>query len=238
MICLLGILTLTVGCGTALPQDLHNSGAAPRQFAVRLAAKARPIRVAFIGDEITSGYGATTTLATYHRQVELISRKEIKCLSYAGQGMAVGRTAKRPFKKDILHDYSLTTKPDLYVIMLGVNDAANPQWSRDMFKRDYLEIIHAYQSLAHKPRVVLCLTPWVREQNPYNADCAILKQVNATIAEIAREAGLPLIDMWTKTETIMAASTDAQGYPTNEAHSEMANIVFAEIGQYRSIRTL
>jgi hypothetical protein len=61
------------------------------------------------------------------------------------------------------------------------------------------------------------------------ADLNILKQVNATIAEIARETGLPLIDTWTRTQKIMRDCLDAQGYPTNEAHSEMANIMFAEI---------
>ena len=124
------------------------------QLAKRTPRKERPLwekrRIACIGDSITFGSGVVK-----HRKKEawpyLLERslgEEFQVLNYGISGATALLESEVVFKK--AHDFvdaAIDAKPELYLMMLGTNDAKTVNWRADDFYRDYNRMIDRMQFL-------------------------------------------------------------------------------------------
>jgi len=115
---------------------------------------------------------------------------------------------------------TIADQPDIVTIMLGTNDAKGCNWFGDpngspsgagtQFKADYLRMIKLFQALPSKPKVFVALPPPGISQchatGPagnasvilaYNMSFQAINEVYPVLQrEIAKEAGVSVIDVW------------------------------------------
>jgi lysophospholipase L1-like esterase len=108
------------------------------------------------------------------------------------------------YKNHTPYTRSLSSNPDVVVIMFGINDAYSFNWDQAgnangaQFKKDYIALIRTYQNLASHPTVIMAIPPTV--YSTY-ANCKenLEGKVIPVLREIAAETGVTLVDVQTAT---------------------------------------
>jgi acyl-CoA thioesterase-1 len=151
---------------------------------------ARVIRVACVGDSITSDTKYTDDLSS------LLGAK------YTVGNFGVGRTTvsldfNKPYMNQSAFQNALDFKPDIVVIMLGTNDAYLSSQQRSNFVGDYKTLIESFISLSSNPKVYIVIPPPVFNNTtglpPEVVDDIVIPLVNQTAIDL----GLPTIDVHT-----------------------------------------
>lgn len=127
----------------------------------------RPLRVLFIGDSLTAGYGATTEGRSFKqivlRDLERHGQVEpLQALRREGAGLTFARSFQY-----------VPPNADLAVVELGTNDVGNTP--AQQFARDYRRLIDRIR--ADGRTQLVCLTPWRPVRTP-NLD-AYLSAIDA-----------------------------------------------------------
>ena len=175
-----------------------------------LPRKEKPLpgkrRIACIGDSITFGAGVARKREKLAWPY-VLGRKlgeEYQVLNYGINGATALLESKVVFPK--WHDFidaAVEAKPELFLLMLGTNDAKDVNWRAEDFVRDYSVLIDRIQTGSPQAKLVL-LTPPTAFPGPGRRDGKVGFGINGQIlAEetvpriqaIAEERGLPLIDL-------------------------------------------
>ena len=154
------------------------------------------IKVACIGDSITegdlggAGVNASTTYPTQLQEL-LGDRYEVK--NFGKCGASLTRGSSYPYWNLSEFTASQEYQPDVVLIMIGVNDAWDGQWSnvKDRFESDYKDFVNVYKNLASQPIVYLTKVSGV------NIAHHAVPEVNAIIERTANELNTQLADMYT-----------------------------------------
>ncbi|MCW4030077.1 MAG: GDSL-type esterase/lipase family protein [Candidatus Bathyarchaeota archaeon] len=160
-------------------------------FETRGATPASPIRVACVGDSITSDTEYTEILS------------EMLGDGYRVMNFGVGRTtvslqADKPYlnQTELLY-VAERFNPDIVVIMLGTNDAFFCQERRCNFVDDYKLLISNFQSLSSHPKIYIVIPPPAFNNTiglpPEVLDNEIIPLINQTAIDL----NLPTIDVHT-----------------------------------------
>jgi acyl-CoA thioesterase I len=173
------------------------------------ANPANSTRVACIGDSITAMSGYPYILQT------MLGGKYI-----VGNFGVVGSTVLSNTSKTYIEQAALQRakafQPDIVVIMLGSNDAHTGYYLLiDSFVADYERLVGEFQALASKPQIFLVKPPpiFTNEFNLSNAN--LVEGVIPRIAQVAKELGLPTIDVYTAMAHHPEYSVDGV-HPTEE----------------------
>lgn len=162
--------------------------------------QAADVKIACIGNSITYGHAiANREKNSYPAQLQSYLGDKYEVRNFGASGSILLHKGDYPYILTKEYKESLEFCPDIVFIKLGTNDS-KPQnicYVAD-FKKEYLQLIHSYQQLPSKPRVIL-LTP-IRcflkgEENPIS-DKIIQTQLIPIIQEIAYEEKLEIIDMY------------------------------------------
>jgi alpha-L-fucosidase 2 len=149
-----------------------------------------PIRVACIGDSITSD-------TEYPVDLGMILGSK-----YTVANFGVGRTTvSLEFEKPYLNQTEVQNarkfEPNIVVIMLGTNDAYLSQQERRNFISDYKTLIGVFQAFSSKPKLFVVVPPPVFSNNMGLNDTILERMVIPLIKQTANDLDLPLIDAHT-----------------------------------------
>ncbi len=181
-----------------------------------------PIKIACIGDSITniSGYpddlwmllGANYTLGEFG-----VSAATASLHSYTA------------YARDPEFEAAKNFQPKIVIIMLGTNDAIEEfQTYRPDYASDYKQIVTAFQALPSKPQIWLVLPPPIHP-NGYNVtEASLTKNVIPAIKQIANEANLPIIDVYTALQNHPEAFIDGI-HPNSRGAQMIAQTIYNAI---------
>jgi lysophospholipase L1-like esterase len=169
------------------------AGPATTTPATRPTTKPGVVRIACCGDSMTRrpvGKSYSDQLAKF-----LGDRYDVR--NFGHDGVTALRDSGRPFVKMPEFDAADTFEPNVVVLMLGTNDAANRAdvWQR--FADDMLWLVHHYQSLPSKPRVILMTPPPLMpgREDPENRLTNLRDKVSPIVRRIAKDEKLTLVEL-------------------------------------------
>jgi lysophospholipase L1-like esterase len=159
-------------------------------------SSAAPIRVACVGDSITSGAGAPKGRA-YPVQLQEILGSGWNVRNFGRGGRTLLRKGDHPYWSEPILQQALAFKPNVIVIMLGTNDSKPKNWvlHQGDFTSDYRDMVKLFQALDSKPRIYLCHVPTVVEPNKYKITETASLVIDQRVDALAKEMGLDVINM-------------------------------------------
>jgi acyl-CoA thioesterase I len=154
------------------------------------SATASDIRVACIGDSITSDTEYTDDLSSMLGE------------NYTVGNFGVGRTTvslqfNKPYMNQPAFQDAQRFNPDIVVIMLGTNDAYLTEQQRSNFVNDYKALINSFSSLPSNPEVYIVVPPPVFNNNMGLPAEVLDNDVIPLVSQTAIDLGLPRIDVHT-----------------------------------------
>ena len=210
-------LTILAAC-TATVMLLMSQAAA--------AAEGEKIRVAVAGDSLCTNSDPAWPAVLAQK---LGDGYEVKV--FAANGLSVLRNTYRSIWTRYELTHSLSYSPNIALVCFGANDAKDYNWKRKgEFVAEYNRIIAMYKALPTKPKIYLCLPPPAVTEAPYGISRDILHdQLIPTMKEIAKDAGVEVID----THTPLKGRSDATGpdglYPTKTGHEIVGLTVYSAL---------
>jgi len=152
--------------GVTVPTPLH----ARLQPAV---SSSPVVRIACVGDSITFGLWASSTGMSYPKQLQRMLGPAYLVMNFGESGRTVtaGTQNRMSYWESPRFNESLSSAPDIVVIMLGTNDAAKGIWCDRLrqFVPSYGHLIRTYLQLNSKPRVFVAEPPPMYDGSSYSA---------------------------------------------------------------------
>jgi lysophospholipase L1-like esterase len=193
-----------------------------------------PVRVACLGGSTTFGYGVRWRARDSDRDAYpaqlgrlLGSAWEVRNCGYVAA--TVSKKGDFPYVSSAAYAQALAFKPDVAIIMLGTNDSKPQNWRyADEFEADFRCLVGDLRRVNPHVRTYLCLlAPTVQAQWGID-DHIIAEQINPRLRRLARDLGLPLVDMYTpflNRPELMADSV----HPNRQGACLMAGVLYATL---------
>ena len=211
-----------------------------------------PVTIACVGDSITWGDGVADTRKTdsYPAQLQALfdaaggetssqsaTARDVTVLNFGRNGRTLQSSYERAYT--LCDDYaeSLSSGADIYLILLGSNDATPEHWNEESFKRDLSALYDTYSSLGtsggEAPILIAilppCVFPYGDDPQPFGIDKNNL--VNGVIPAIRSEAevrGLPVIDLFGLTEDHPEWFSDGV-HPNADGNAAIASYIYEQL---------
>jgi lysophospholipase L1-like esterase/pimeloyl-ACP methyl ester carboxylesterase len=197
-------------------------GAAPSQT----PDPAAPIRVACVGDSITAGAGATSSFSSYPSQLGRMLGDGWTVGNFGNSGKTLLNSGDFPYQATDSLPKALAFNPNIVVIMLGTNDTKPQNWKfKDQFPADYKTLIAKFQALDTHPKIFVNRPPYVPGAGNYGINEPSMLEELPIVDAVAKEAGLPEIDIYGATEKKDALFPD-RVHPNNEGAGLLARTVY------------
>lgn len=158
------------------------------------------IKVACVGNSVTYGSQIKEReFNSYPAQLQEMLGNEFEVINFGYPGATVLKNGHKPYWNNSIFKKSMSFKPNLVIIHLGLNDQGNNNWPehKEDFISDYLDLIEKYRSLSSLPEIIICkLSPsfsghhWFEEGMRKN-----YKEIQAKIDTIGELAGVDIIDL-------------------------------------------
>ena len=128
-------------------------------FPMVKAADNGKIRITCVGDSITDGIGASSGQNTYPTQLQKILGDKYEVLNKGVSGTTVTNSDSRAYTKTSRYQESLTSQPDIVIILLGTNDITtkgiNTDEGKKIFKDDYAKLVRDYENCGSRPKIMV-----------------------------------------------------------------------------------
>ncbi|MEQ9763773.1 GDSL-type esterase/lipase family protein [Streptococcus jiangjianxini] len=196
------------------------------------STKANKITIAAVGDSITYGAGVASTRETesYPALLQQALGKKYHVINFGLSGRTLLSNTAKPYFKEPLAKKSFQVTPDIVIIMLGTNDSRDVYWQPQRFKKEYLAAIKRYQALESHPKIYLMIPPRVFFEHPqptFPNNRVVDGQLRKLIPEIAKEAGVSVIDQYQGTEKHPEYFPD-QLHPNLAGNLEMVDAILQQ----------
>ncbi len=148
------------------------------------------VRVACVGDSITSSFG-------YPERLGVLLGDNYTVGNFGVGATTVSLHSRNPYLYQPKFQLAKAFQPDIVIIMLGANDAHpdNHKYNAT-FVEDYLELIRAFQALSSNPQVWMVLPPPIFANGTGLSTEHLAMQVVPMISQAAEEANVPVIDVY------------------------------------------
>ena len=99
------------------------------------------IHIACVGDSITYGAGVLghRRSQSYPAYLQENLGEKYQVLNYGLSGRTLMDEGDVPYRSEKLYQKSLDAKADIYLLMLGTNDAKDYQWDEDAYAKEIKE---------------------------------------------------------------------------------------------------
>ena len=183
-------------------------------------------KLAFVGDSITWGAGASDRLGTSYVPLVKDALEDNYIIGNFGvSGVSALYSAVSPWIDTPEAKLAYEFKPDVLHIMLGTNDIKNENWDmgRDSFKDDYKKIIDGFKALNPNLKVYVGIPPRIHKENVFGTRSPkILEEEGIPrIYEIAAEIGAQTINYFDPTKDKPECFADFL-HPNDEGHKILA----------------
>ena len=162
-------------------------------------AAPRPIRVACVGDSLTSGFKMEKPEQdAYPAQLGRLLGPGYAVRGFAEPGRTALRKANLALWKEPVFADAQAWRPDMVVICLGSNDCWPAIWQEHKaeFAGDLRDMATIFANLPSKPRVWLCLPDPMFIDNEVQK-AILADEVMPAIRGVAKDTGSGLIDFYT-----------------------------------------
>jgi acyl-CoA thioesterase-1 len=148
-----------------------------------------PLRVECVGDSITEG-----SRYPFYLQAMLGANCTVKNFGVGGCTVLLG--AGKPYMNQTTFESALEFLPEIVIIMLGTNDArpTTYQYIED-FVNNYEQLIESFKRLASNPEIYLVKPPPIFNDDLGLSNANLVEGVIPGTEQVAKELGLPLIDV-------------------------------------------
>ena len=201
------------------------------------------IHIACLGDSITFGAGVMGQRdLTWEHFLNQILGDGVQVINYGISGRTLQDEGDYPYKRDKFYNISLRCGAEIYLIMLGTNDAKPYNWDKERYRRELKAFVSEYSALSHHPSVILMTPPQCFEDpklgkvgfdiDKETIDCEIVPVVKETAAE----KGLHVIDLHAFTQDHRDWFSDGV-HPNETGNREIARFLadqLREIGLCQS----
>jgi acyl-CoA thioesterase-1 len=163
------------------------------------AAADEKVRVACVGDSITYGAGIENRdTNSYPAQLQKLFGDKYEVRNFGVSGRTLLTKGDYPYVKEKAYRDALAFEPHVVVIKLGSNDSKPHNWKHaDEFEADYKKLVGSFRGLGTKPRVFLCNPAPAYPEAFGIRDAVLKKEVKPKVEAVAKELGLPVIDLYT-----------------------------------------
>ncbi len=156
------------------------------------------IKVACIGDSITFGHGIKNRdKDSYPAQLGAMLGRGYTVKNFGVSASTLLKKGNKPYWRLPQFKAAQGFQPDVVIIKLGTNDMKPVNWKhKDEYKPNYLEMIKTFQNLESKPTVMICYPlPIFRTKGDFK-DSIVREEIIPLVDQVAREAGVKLIDLY------------------------------------------
>lgn len=166
------------------------------------------VKVASIGDSIT--FGALVKdrkINCYPAQLEKLLGIRYSVRNFGVNGHSAQKFADKPYWTHKHFMASLSFDPDIVLIMLGTNDAAEQNWiGTDAFITDYKELLQHYADLPSHPVIHIMTPPTQFTVKNYTKVVQTMNNnrldlIADALKKLGRELDVNVIDIHTATKT-------------------------------------
>lgn len=156
-------------------------------------------RISCVGDSITFGHGIKEAERKYPQQLGAILGEKFDVRNFGVSGTTLLSNGDHPYIKTSAYRNALAFNPNIVIIKLGTNDTKPQNWKHaGEFERDLNAMIDAFANLETKPKIYLCYPcPFYQLDGRHINEDRIFNGVIPILRKVARERGLPVIDMHT-----------------------------------------
>lgn len=187
--------------------------------------KELPKNIICVGDSITYGYGVSDS-ESYPSILAQLMGENTRVLNYGVNG-ATG-TSDNAMSYSSLSVYSLCqeSEADVYVVMLGTNDAHENFWDKEKYISSMKSMLDAFKSANPNAEFYLMQPPAVFSSGI--SDDIIKGELHDAVSELAKEYKAKLIDLYAMTENNESFFSDGV-HPTAEGYATIAQKVYDAI---------
>lgn len=187
--------------------------------------KELPKNIICVGDSITYGYGVSDS-ESYPSILAQLMGENTHVLNYGVNG-ATG-TSDNAMSYSSLSVYSLCqeSEADVYVVMLGTNDAHENFWDKEKYISSMKSMLDAFKSANPNAEFYLMQPPAVFSSGI--SDDIIKGELHDAVSELAKEYKAKLIDLYAMTENNESFFSDGV-HPTAEGYATIAQKVYDAI---------
>lgn len=192
------------------------------------AVGAADTKVACVGNSITYGYGLSSPYyESYPTQLDTLLGAGYEVSNFGVSGKTMIKAVGDAYWNQSAFAQARAFLPGMVVIELGTNDSKDYIWPyyKQNFKADYASMVDTFRVLASKPEVWVTLQPPANNPTWNMYDTTIDRQVNPAILEVARQKGLPVIDLHTAMKGHGEWMQDDSVHPNATGAKALAGIV-------------
>lgn len=194
-------------------------------------------RIACVGDSTTYGAGVMKTRDTesYPALLQGMLGDAVTVSSFGMGGQTVMAGTDAPYREHSIFRSSRKEPSDIYIIMMGTNDAKNAYWDAELFRSELLDFVKDYQQLDSHPQIYL-MTPvsvYVVDGESdvkFDINADNLEIAAQIVAETAQEQELPLIDIHALTKDHPEWYFDGV-HPNKVGNAAIAQAVYKALSQ-------
>ncbi len=167
-------------------------------FAVE-PVQAEPSRIACVGDSITFGAGIKNRqVNAYPSQLGSMLGARAVVRNFGVNAATLLKKGDKPYWRLGAYRNAREFKPDLVIIKLGTNDSKPQNWKHKAdYVADYVALIKSFQELDSKPTVWVCYPVPAYPGRWGITDKVMKEEVMPLIDEVAKQAGVKIIDLYT-----------------------------------------
>ena len=117
--------------------------------------------------------------------------------NFGVSGSTLMNSGNKPYQKTGAFKKALEFKPDVVVIMLGTNDTKPNNWKHFAadYEKDYRDLIADFAALDSKPRIFLCLPPYIAKDGNWGINEPNTKDQIPVVTKLAKELKLGLANV-------------------------------------------
>lgn len=193
---------------------------------------ANPIKVACVGDSLTSGFKMENPEHdAYPAYLGRMLGAGYVVKAFAVPGRTALRKAKSPLWKEKEFQAAQDWQPDIVVICLGTNDSWPAMWQelKGDFAGDLQAMVQLFQKLPTKPNTFLCLPPPLFIENGEVQKEILAFEIIPAIREVATATDSGIIDWDTPLREKAALFMDDKVHPLPSGANEMARLAAEQV---------
>lgn len=202
------------------------------------------IKVACIGDSITYGMRVKNRRRNcYPALLQKMLGEGYNVRNFGINNRNAMQVSPYPYSREKLFQQSLEFAPDIVLLMLGTNDSKKGIWKdRLVWRKDYENLLGSYQNLPSNPQIYL-LTPTALHEITrkdgsqgfsFEMQDTALIEICSTILEVAKERGVPVIDLHSATLKCMSAFYKDGVHPNQEGALLIAEQIYTVLTENKN----
>lgn len=192
--------------------------------------------IACVGDSITFGAGVyrERERKAYPAVLQKLVADNYQVLNYGLSGRALMSSADISYQRESFYQISLALKADVYIIMLGTNDAKEINWDEEQYRIQLKEFVNIFH-LTRKDTVLflMCPTRSFPETKTGKirfgiSNDVIKNRIRNIVKETAEELDVACIDLYAYTENHPEWFDDGI-HPNAEGNDQIAAYIYQNI---------